>query len=91
MKTQEELNALKEEVEALNKKLADLSEDELAKVHGAGSGDKGKKAPINGKCPFCNARLTPAGSDPWCEVLFWNCPNCGQIRVFLMTNYWVNM
>ena len=30
MKTKEELNALKEEVEALNKKLAELTEEELA-------------------------------------------------------------
>ena len=34
MKTKEELNALKEEVEALNKKLAELTEDELAQVVG---------------------------------------------------------
>ena len=34
MKTQEELIALKEEVETLNKKLAELSEDELAQVTG---------------------------------------------------------
>ena len=34
MKTKEELNALKAEVEALNKKLAELSEDELAQVTG---------------------------------------------------------
>ena len=34
MKTKEELNALKEEVEALNKKLAELSEEELAQVAG---------------------------------------------------------
>ena len=34
MKTKEELNALKEEVETLNKKLAELSEDELKKVAG---------------------------------------------------------
>ena len=34
MKTKEELNALKEEVEALNKKLAELSEDELKMVAG---------------------------------------------------------
>ena len=33
-KTQEELNALKEELEALNKKLAELSEEELAQVSG---------------------------------------------------------
>ena len=34
MKTPEELNALKEEVEALNKKLAELNEDELAQING---------------------------------------------------------
>lgn len=34
MKTTEELNALKEEVEALNKKLAELNEEELAAVSG---------------------------------------------------------
>ena len=32
MKTKEELNALKNEVEALNKKLAELSEEEVGKV-----------------------------------------------------------
>lgn len=34
MKTKEELNALKEETENLNKKLAELSEDELKQVSG---------------------------------------------------------
>ena len=34
MKTKEELNALKEEVENLNKKLAELSEEELTQVAG---------------------------------------------------------
>ena len=34
MKTPEELNALKEEVETLNKKLAELTEEELAQVSG---------------------------------------------------------
>ena len=34
MKTKEELNALKEEVETLNKKLAELTEEELAQVAG---------------------------------------------------------
>ena len=37
MKTKEELNALKEEVETLIKKLAELSEDELKQVSGGGS------------------------------------------------------
>ncbi len=34
MKTKEELNELKEEVETLNKKLAELTEEELAQVVG---------------------------------------------------------
>ena len=34
MKTEEELNALREEVEALNKKLAELTEEELKQVTG---------------------------------------------------------
>ena len=34
MKTKEELNALKNEVEALNKKLAELNEEELVQVAG---------------------------------------------------------
>ena len=34
MKTKEELNALKAEVEALNKKLAELTEEELEQVAG---------------------------------------------------------
>ena len=37
MKTKEELNALKNEVENLNKKLAELTEDELAQVAGGNS------------------------------------------------------
>ena len=36
VKTQEELNALKEEVETLNQKLAELTEEELAEVSGGG-------------------------------------------------------
>ena len=34
MKAKEELNALKEEVENLNKKLAELTDEELAQVSG---------------------------------------------------------
>ena len=35
MKTKEELKALKEEVETLSRKLAELNEEELAEVSGA--------------------------------------------------------
>ena len=34
MKTKEELSALKEEIETLNKKLAELTDEELAQVAG---------------------------------------------------------
>ena len=36
MKTKEELNALKEEVETVSKKLHELTEDELEQVSGGG-------------------------------------------------------
>ena len=39
MKTKEELNELKEEVEAVNKKLHELTEEELKQVSGGGDGD----------------------------------------------------
>ena len=39
MKTKEELSVLKNEVEALNAKLAELSEDELAEVAGGDKSD----------------------------------------------------
>ena len=39
MKTKEELNTLKEEVETLNKKLAELTEEELAQVSGGDGPD----------------------------------------------------
>ena len=48
MKTLEELKALKEEVEALNKKLAELSEEELKQVAGGFQTDPGKVS----TCPF---------------------------------------
>ena len=44
MKTKEELNTLKEEVEALNKKLHELTDEELAKVAGGGV------IYVNGQC-----------------------------------------
>ena len=47
MKTKEELNALKEEIETLNKKLRELTKEELAQVCG-GTG----YAPCG--CPSCN-------------------------------------
>ena len=51
MKTEEELNALKEEVETLNKKLHELTEEELAQVSGGvlpGDGGPGIELPGDG-------------------------------------------
>ena len=41
-KTQEELNALKEEVETVNRKLHELTDEELAQVSGGASSDTSK-------------------------------------------------
>ena len=49
MKTKEELNALKKEVETLNKKLAELTEEELVQVCG---GRKIAEALIAAETPF---------------------------------------
>ena len=46
-KTKEELNALKEEVETLNKKLAELTEEELKQVTG---GDSWEEVKVCRKC-----------------------------------------
>ena len=51
MKTKEELIALKEKVETLNKKLAELTEEELAQVTG---GSFWPPIYVN-KCPFCGS------------------------------------
>ena len=51
MKTKEELNALKEEVEALNRKLHELTEEELAQVAGGG----GRATWCTGDCENCRS------------------------------------
>lgn len=48
MKSKEELNALKEEVETLNKKLVELSEEELMQVTGGECVFIGNSAPASG-------------------------------------------
>ena len=45
MKTPEELNALKKEVEAVNRKLAELTEEELSQVTGGISNEGGLVIP----------------------------------------------
>ena len=52
MKTKEELNALKEEVETLNQKLAELTDEELAQVSG---GIYPTWIPVDESCPEFNS------------------------------------
>ena len=47
-KTQEELNELKEEVETISKRLAELAEEELEQVVG------GIQIKRTGECPICH-------------------------------------
>ena len=57
MKTKEELNALKEEVETLNQKLAELTDEELAQVSG---GDRVRPDdPDDGSTRLCVRRWPP--------------------------------
>ena len=76
MKTKEELNELKEEVEALNKKLAELTEEELKQVSGGFGPSSGKKKKLYCvKCGYVKGTF-PAG-----VALCWDvseeCPQCG--------------
>ena len=48
-KTKEELNALKEEVETLNKKLAELTDEELAQVCGGFTEQPNTEEAIRGR------------------------------------------
>ena len=50
MKTKEELNALKEEIETLNKKLAELTAEELAQVTGGEAPDGHNKPDLEYSC-----------------------------------------
>ena len=74
MKTKEELNALKEEVEALSKKLLELTDEELEQVSGGGVKTRMKCSAcgrmrnwegiyLNASygCPFCGAENTFTG------------------------------
>ena len=69
MKTKEELNALKEEVETVSRKLRELTEEDIAQVFGGADGDapsiiqpspsssdSTKKCPVD---PTANADVQP--------------------------------
>ena len=80
MKTKEELNKLKAEVETLNKKLAELSEDELKEVTGGVlRGPKMKKY----YCTQCGyVRETFSEGASIITVQAERCPQCGAINSF---------
>ncbi len=79
MKTKEELNELKREVETLNQKLAELSEDELAEVTGGMQGSAIEsllptKANVSLTSPKQDSSVTTykkdIGSDKNAKVIF---------------------
>ena len=78
MKTKEELNALKEEVEELNKKLVELSEDELKQVVG-GSGKDRDSYMMCHSCGYVNydvSSYTGNGDGPY------ECPWCNSLNFY---------
>ena len=82
MKTKEELNALKEEVETLNKKLAELTEEELAQVAGGNSGIPSKRCVILEQWLRIKNNLTDEGKKKYIQGRFHLCydPNITRGR-----------
>ena len=83
MKTKEELNALKEEFESLNKKLAELSEEEIAQV--TGGEDNGI---ISTQCPFCAEYEDYYKTDHTYKIEHWHCGKCGDLTYFRYEGRW---
>ena len=85
MKTKEELNALKEEVAALNQKLAELTKEELAQVAGGGT-PNGHGAYIMTSCMKCGDCVSACkercirfdGTDYFVDT--GNCDMCGRCQ-----------
>ena len=80
MKTKEELNALKKEVEAMNKKLAELTEEELKQVSGGAPMHRElKKTQL--VCPDCGYVLAeyPEGTTYMIEEGGLYCPVCKKL------------
>ena len=71
MKTPEELNALKEEVETLNKKLTKLTEEELKQVPG---GETSPNRLNIRKCTKCGYKFETSSEGVGLAVY---CPKCG--------------
>ena len=81
MKTQEELNLLKEEVEALNKKLHELTKEELKQVSGGlGTSSGRKKKYYCGECGYVECTFTEGTMLTQC--IDEKCPQCGAMNSF---------
>ena len=72
MKTTEELNALKNEVETMNRKLAELNDEELSQVTGGA-----KLGHYMYRCDNPGCRRSIGGGFASSEPLQ-NCPACGS-------------
>ena len=77
MKTKEELNALKEEVEALNKKLHELTEEEQKQVSGGVSNGKKKKIYCV-ECGYVKFIFLACAAFPFVNEV--RCPQCGAMN-----------
>ena len=75
MKTKEELNALKEDVETLSKKLNGLTEEELKEVTGGYNINDVMYTAMRCENPECGYATRKSGF--WVAVVE-KCPKCGQ-------------
>ena len=82
MKTKEELNALKEEAEAVSKKLSELTNEELSQVTGGRVLGDEPRGTINPEVDYCNNYfydpIDPNGPHLCknCRGLNWNTMKC---------------
>ena len=83
MKTQEELNALREEIAAMSGKLAELTEEELQQIF-SGSGAESR----TGICPFCGAEIRWVDNDVQKKRDFFMCPCDGELTYFWEGSRW---
>ena len=90
MKTKEELNALKEEVETVGKKLTELTEEELEQVTGGETEGMRDYGVLVGHCPNCRFELRAIYDHA--TSLYWDitCRNCGFYNSQGLTQEQVN-
>ena len=79
MKTAEELNAIKEEVEALNKKLAELTEEELVQVSGGVLPDIIDLPGLVVSGAGIDHSIPPTNFDNWVSVPLYNTTRDGSL------------